>query len=370
MASIDEILKAAKDMNASDMHLCSMSAPMVRLFGNIIPLEGFEVRSVEQSERELLEIMNENQLQIFDRHKEIDFSYYVEGFGRFRTNIHREERGVSGAFRIIPGKIRTADSIGLPEVVKGITRREQGMFLVTGPSGSGKSTTLASLIDLINHDRACHIVTIEDPIEFQYINDKAYIDQREVGTHTKSFASALRSVVRENPDVIVVGEMRDLETISLAVSAAETGHLVFSTLHTRGASKTIERIINVFPPEQQYMMRTMLGESLVGVVSQQLMRTKAGDSMVLAIEVLVNTSAVASLIRHGDTYRIPSAMQTGKKFGMQLMDEHIIELLKADKIDVKTAQSKIGDTGILKEYLVEKKRAEEKQKKAQAKKRA
>jgi twitching motility protein PilT len=364
MAVIDEILSTAKSRGASDVHVCSKSPPMVRQFGNIVELQGFGVIEPEKSEHNLLEIMNENQLREFDRHKEIDFSYAVKDIGRFRVNIHQEERGTSGAFRIIPDMIRDADSIGIPEVVKNITRREQGMFLVTGPSGCGKSTTLASLIDLINHERACHIITIEDPIEFQYRNDQAYIDQREVGTHTRSFASALRSVVRENPDVIVVGEMRDLETISLAVSAAETGHLVFSTLHTRGAAKTIERVINVFPPEQQYMMRTMLGESLVGVVSQQLMRNHDGTGMVLALEVMINTSAVASLIRHGDTYRIPSTMQTGKKFGMQLMDEHIIELLRAGKIDPKMAQNKIEDRGLLREYLVEKKKAEEGRKKS------
>jgi twitching motility protein PilT len=367
MAAIDEILKRAKELGASDVHLCSKSPPMIRLYGNIIKLEGFGVCDVEKNKRDLLEIMNEGQLQLFDRHKEIDFSYSVEEIGRYRTNIHQEERGISAAFRIIPSDIRSADSIGLPDVVKAITRREQGLFLVTGPSGCGKSTTLAALVDLINHERACHIITIEDPIEFQYVNDNAYIDQREVGTHTRTFASALRSVVRENPDVIVVGEMRDLETISLAVSAAETGHLVFSTLHTRGAAKTIERVINVFPPEQQYMMRTMLGESLVGVVSQQLMRNRAGDGMVLAIEVMINTPAVGSLIRHGDTYRIPSTMQTGKKFGMQLMDEHIIELLKEGKIDPKVAQVKIEDKALLREYFIEKKKQDEKGHKGRAK---
>jgi twitching motility protein PilT len=335
---------------------------MIRLYRNVIKLEGFDVRNPEQNEVELLEIMNQVQLQEFDRHKEIDFSYAVEGIGRFRVNIHQEERGVSGAFRIIPTEIMSAEKIGLPEVVKEISRREQGLFLVTGPSGSGKSTTLAALVDLINHERSCHIVTIEDPIEFEYENDKAYIDQREVGTHTKSFASALRSVVRENPDVIVVGEMRDLETISLAVSAAETGHLVFSTLHTRGAAKTIERIINVFPPEQQFMMRTMLGESLVGVLSQQLMRNRSGDGMALALEVMINTPAVASLVRHGDTYRIPSTMQTGKKFGMQLMDEHIIELLREGNIDSKTAQVKIEDKALLREFLAEQNKEDKKRK--------
>ncbi len=370
MAVIDEFLTTARAKGASDVHLCSKSPPMMRLFGNIVKLEGFDVLTPEKSERDLLEIMNEGQIQEFDRHKEIDFSYSIEGIGRFRVNIHQEERGVSGAFRIIPSDIRSAESIGLPEVVKEITRREQGLFLVTGPSGCGKSTTLASLVDLINHERSCHIITIEDPIEFQYKNDKAYVDQREVGTHTRTFASALRSVVRENPDVIVVGEMRDLETISLAVSAAETGHLVFSTLHTRGAAKTIERVINVFPPEQQYMLRTMLAESLVGVLSQQLMRNESGDGMVLAIDVMINTSAVASLIRHGDTYRIPSTMQTGKKFGMQLMDEHIIELLREGKIDHTVAQVKIEDRGLLREFMIQQKKAEEKRKKAAGKRSA
>jgi twitching motility protein PilT len=361
MAAIDEILTIAKGSTASDVHICSKSPPMVRLYGNIVKLEGFDVMTLEQSRRDLLEIMNEGQLREFDRHKEVDFSYSIEGVGRFRVNIHEEERGTSGAFRIIPTEIRSADSIGLPDIIKRIARREQGLFLITGPSGCGKSTTLASLIDLINRERACHIVTIEDPIEFQYENNKAYIDQREVGTHTRTFASALRAVVRENPDVIVVGEMRDLETISLAVSAAETGHLVFSTLHTRGAAKTIERVINVFPPEQQFMMRTMLAESLVGVLSQQLMRNRSGDGMVMALEVMVNTSAVASLVRHGDTYRIPSTMQTGKKYGMQLMDEHIIELLNANKIDPKMAQTKIEDRGLLREFMAKQKQERGKQ---------
>jgi twitching motility protein PilT len=364
------MLIKAKEIGASDVHLCSQSVPMVRLFGNVVKMEGFDVRKPDENERDLLDIMNENQLQEFDRHKEIDFSYAIQGIGRFRVNIHQEERGVSGAFRVIPSEIMSAEKIGLPEVVKEISRREQGLFLVTGPSGCGKSTTLAALVDLINHERSCHVITIEDPIEFEYVNDKAYVDQREVGTHTKSFASALRSVVRENPDVIVVGEMRDLETISLAVSAAETGHLVFSTLHTRGAAKTIERVINVFPPEQQFMMRTMLSESLVGVLSQQLMRNRTGDGMVLALEVMINTPAVASLVRHGDTYRIPSTMQTGKKFGMQLMDEHMIELLKQGQIDPKMAQVKIEDKSLLRDFLAQQKKEEAKRKKDRGKRSA
>ncbi len=367
MAAIDSVLILAKEKDASDVHLCSLSPPMIRLYGNVMKLEGFDVRTPEQNKKELLEIMNEMQLQEFDRHKEIDFSYAIKGAGRFRVNIHQEERGVSGAFRIIPTEIRSAESIGLPDVIKEITRREQGLFLVTGPSGCGKSTTLAALVDLINRERACHVVTIEDPIEFQYVNNMAYIDQREVGTHTRTFATALRAVVRENPDVIVVGEMRDLETISLAVSAAETGHLVFSTLHTRGAAKTIERIINVFPPEQQFMMRTMLGESLVGVLSQQLIRNSAGNGRVLAIEVMVNTPAVASLVRHGDTYRIPSTMQTGKKYGMQLMDEHIIDLLRANKIDANVAAVKIEDKALLREFALEQKKEDEKRRKGAGK---
>jgi twitching motility protein PilT len=326
---------------------------MARLHGNIVKIEGFDVRTPEQNEAELLGIMNETQQKEFHRRGMIDLSYGIEGVGRFRVNIHREGGGVSGAFRIIPSEIRTAENIGFPETVKELSRREQGLFLVTGPSGCGKSTTLGALVDLINRERVCHVITIEKPIELRYTNKKAYIEQREVGVHTKSFASALRAVVRENADVIVVGAMPDLETVSLALSAAETGHLVFSTLHTRSAAKTVSRIISAFPPDEQLMMQTRLGDSLVGILSQQLIRDRAGTDMVPAIEVMINTPMMAGLIRNGDSFRIPTTMQTGKKFGMQLMDDHIIELLREGKVDPKVAQTKIEDKVALREYLLE-----------------
>jgi len=362
MAGIDPILKLAVDKKVSDVHLCSNLAPMARLHGNIVKIEGFGVRTPEQNESELLEIMSEAQQKEFHRRGVIDLSYGLEGVGRFRVNIHRDGGGISGAFRIIPTEIRTAEDIGFPETVKELSRREQGLFLVTGPSGCGKSTTLGAFVDLINRERVCHIITIESPIEFRYANKKAYIEQREVGTHTKSFASALRAVVREAADVIVVGAMPDVETMSLVLSAAESGHLVFSTLYTRNAAKTVSRVISAFPPDEQIMVQARLGDALVGILSQQLIRDRAGTDVVPAIEVMINTPMVAGLIRNGDTFRIPTTMQTGKKFGMQLMDDHIIELLREGKVDPKVAQTKVEDKAVLREYLLEQQKEAKKRK--------
>jgi len=365
MATIDPILKLAKEKQASDVHLCSHLPPMIRVHGNIVKLDGFDVREPEQNESDLLEIMSQVQRNEFDRRGQVDLSHSIEGVGQFRVNIHREGEGISGTFRVIPSEIRTIEDIGFPETVKDLCRREQGLFLVTGPAGCGKSTTLGAFVDLINRERTCHIITIESPIEFRFKNNKAYIEQREVGTHTKSFASALRAVVRENADVIVVAAMPDSETVSLVLSAAETGHLVFSTLYTRGAAKTVARMINAFPPTEKIMAQTRLSESLVGILSQQLIRDKAGTDMVPAMEVMINTPMVAGLIRNGDTFRIPSTMQTGKKFGMQLMDDHIIELLREGKVDAKMAQTIIEDKSLLREFLLEQQR-EAKRKKSRA----
>lgn len=343
MPQIDEILAKAVRMGASDIHLCAGTVPMVRLWGDIRPLSGYGVVSAEENKQRLREVLTSRQVDDLERNLELDFSYVVEEVGRFRVNFHHEDRGLSGSFRVIPERIRTVEELNLPEAAKNLTRLHQGLVLVTGPSGSGKSTTLAALIDLINRESRRHIICIEDPVEFVHESRNSHIDQREVGIHTRSFATALRAALREDPDVILVGEMRDLETIAMAITASETGHLVFSTLHTRSAAKTIERIINVFPPDQIAQIRTMLSESLAGVISQQLIRNAQGTGRVLALEILLRTTALANLVREGVTYRIPSLMQTGKKYGMMLMDDHIMALYEQGLIDPRHALEKVID---------------------------
>jgi twitching motility protein PilT len=254
---------------------------------------------------------------------------------------------------VVPSRIRSVDELGLPEAAQRLTRLHQGLVLVTGPSGCGKSTTLAALIDQVNRESRRHIICIEDPVEFVHKNQNSHIDQREVGVHTRSFSTALRAALREDPDVILVGEMRDLETIAMAITAAETGHLVFSTLHTRSAAKTIERIINVFPPDQISQIRTMLAESIAGVISQQLIRNKESTGRVLALEILVRTTALSTLIREGNTYKIPSLMQTGKKFGMVLMDDDIISQYQRGLVDPYHALEKMLDTKQLRRIMIE-----------------
>jgi len=343
LAKIDAILAEALKGGASDIHLCAGMPPMVRLWGEIVQMRNHEAVPPEENERRLGEILTNKQKDDLERDLEIDVSYVVEGLGRFRVNIHYEDRGMSGAFRVVPSKLKTADELQLPEAARKLTRLHHGLVLITGPSGCGKSTTLAALIDFINRESRRHIICIEDPVEFVHENKLSHIDQREVGIHTRSFSTALRAALREDPDVILVGEMRDLETIAMAITASETGHLVFSTLHTRSAAKTIERIINVFPPDQIAQIRTMLAESIAGVISQQLIRNREGNGRVLALEILLRTTALATLIREGNTYRIPSLMQTGKKYGMMQMDEHIISLYRRGLIDPKHALEKVND---------------------------
>jgi len=343
LAEIDRILAEALKGGASDIHLCAGTVPMVRLWGEIRAMRNHKAVSPEENKRHLCEILTNKQKDDLERNLEIDISYVVEGLGRFRVNIYNEDRGISGSFRVVPSKIRTAEDLKLPEAAKNLTRLHQGLVLVTGPSGCGKSTTLAALIDLINRESRRHIICIEDPVEFVHKSRLSHIDQREVGVHTRSFSTALRAALREDPDVILVGEMRDLETIAMAITASETGHLVFSTLHTHSAAKTIERIINVFPPDQVAQIRTMLAESIAGVISQQLIRNKQGTGRVLALEILLRTTALATFIRDGNTYRIPSLMQTGKKFGMIQMDEYIHSLYQRGLIDPKHALEKVND---------------------------
>jgi twitching motility protein PilT len=297
-----------------------------------MPVDGEETFTPAQTESMLMEILSDEQRSVFNETNDLDFSYQIIGAGRFRANICRQHRGVDGTFRVIPDNIAGPFELGLPTSVPPLTKHHQGLVLITGPAGQGKSTTIAALVDLINSEKPLHIITVEDPIEFVYPIRKAVVNQREVGKHTLSFANALRAALREDPDVIVVGEMRDLETIALAITAAETGHLVFATLMTTDASQTIDRILDSFPSGQQAQIRTMLSESLRGIVSQQLVPAADGNGRVLAAEVLISSLAVANMIRERKTHQLNSVMQTGRNVGMQRMDDALADLLQAGLI--------------------------------------
>jgi twitching motility protein PilT len=350
MARIDGLFKMMKEQGASDLHLSTGNPPIFRLHGDMERLN-FKELGHDELKSILFEILTEQQREHFEQHNDLDFAYSVPELARFRGNILMQHRGIAAVFRIIPDKILSADDLGLPEGVRRMTRYKKGMVLVTGPTGSGKSTTLAAMIDLINSTRKEHILTLEDPLEFIHQNKQSLINQRQIGAHTESFATALRAALREDPDVILVGEMRDLTTIQLAMSAAETGHLVFGTLHTNTAAKTIDRIIDVFPTDQQEQVRAMLSESLKGVVCQQLLKTVDGKGRVPAFEILVGTNAISNLIREGKTFQIPSIIQTAKKDGMQLMDQHLLDLLKTKKVNPEEAYRCAIDKKQFEQYL-------------------
>jgi twitching motility protein PilT len=336
MAKIDALFKALRDKGGSDLHVSPQNPPLMRSAGDLVPLLPQKL-SHEQNKMLFYEIMTETQRKEFEEANDIDFAYDVPALtSRFRANIFYSRLGISAVFRLIPTKILTIEQLGLPPAILKLTQHKRGLVLVTGPTGSGKSTTLAAMIDHINRTRKEHILTIEDPVEFVHISQQSLINQREVGKHTRSFAAALRAALREDPDIILVGEMRDLETIELAITAAETGHLVFGTLHTNSASKTVDRIINVFPTNQQEQIRTMLGESLKGVLAQNLLKTVDGKRCA-ALEIMTVTPAVANLIREGKTFQLPSIIQTGKGDGMQLMDQAIQVLLTQKKIGMEEA---------------------------------
>jgi twitching motility protein PilT len=311
----------------------------------------FKALGHEELQAILFEILSEKQKALFTETKDLDFAYEVPGLARFRGNIMMQYRGIAAVFRIIPTKILSADELGLPEGVRRMTNFKKGMVLVTGPTGSGKSTTLAGMIDLINSTRKEHILTFEDPLEFIHENKLSLVNQRQIGEHTDSFAAALRAALREDPDVILVGEMRDLTTIQLAMSAAETGHLVFGTLHTSTAAKTVDRIIDVFPTDQQEQVRAMLSESLKGVICQQLLKTADGKGRVAALEIMLGTPAIANLVREGKTFQIPSIMQTAKRDGMQLMDQHLLDLLKTKVVNPEEAYRCAVDKKQFEQYL-------------------
>ena len=350
MAQIDQFLRLMFQQKASDLHLTAGAPPIMRLNGE---LQRIKFRELSHADMQALifEIMTPAQRAEFEQRSDLDFAYEVPGVARFRVNVFMQRKGMGAVLRTIPTKILTADDLNLPEGVRNFCRLNKGLVLVTGPTGSGKSTTLAAMIDLINSTRPDHILTIEDPIEFVHPNKLGLVNQREIGSHTQSFAAALKAALREDPDCILVGEMRDLETISLGITAAETGHLVFGTLHTNSAAKTVDRIINAFPADEQEQIRAMLGETLRGVVAQQLLRRADGTGRVAALEVLVGTPAVANMIREGKTHQIASIMQTGKKDGMIMMDQAILEFLMKKIVTPEEAYAKAHDKNLFAQYL-------------------
>ena len=341
MAKIDALFDFMRDNEASDCHISPQYPPMVRLHGDIISLNAPPL-TADQAGALIYEILTPEQIKEFEERWELDCAYDYKGVARFRVNVCRENRGVSAVFRIIPQEMPTMEQLGLPDNIKKLVDVHKGLILVTGPTGSGKSTTLASIINDINMKRRTHIITIEDPIEFVHKHKKSLIHQREVHNHSKSFAAALKSAFREGPDIILVGEMRDLETVSLAMTAAETGHLVFGTLHTNSASKTIDRLIDVFPSDEQAQIRTMLAESLRGVVAQSLFKRFDKKGRIAAFDILINTKGVSNLIREAKTFQIPSAMQTGKGEGMLTFEDSINKLVKDGKVNPEDAKTFLG----------------------------
>lgn len=329
------------------MHISAGEPPMLRVHGDIKKIKA-PALTVEQTQAMVYDIMGDSQRKIFEEHSDIDFSIQLGDIARFRVNVYRQNRGLGAAFRQIPTRISSLEELGMPPILADLTRKEKGLVLVTGPTGSGKSTTLAAMIDVINNELEGHILTIEDPIEFLHVGKKCLVNQREIGPHTRSFANALRAALREDPDIILVGEMRDLETIQLALTAAETGHLVFGTLHTSSAPKTVDRIIDVFPPNQQAQVRAMFSESIQAIITQTLCK-KAGGGRVAALEILLGTTAVRNLIREGKIHQLPSVMQTQQGAGMQTLEMHLLQLAERNLISRETAIEKCGNPDLFKE---------------------
>jgi twitching motility protein PilT len=341
-AEFEELLRVMVDMKASDLHISVGSPPMVRHDGDVKILPGRAVLTPADTERMLWPIAPERNQEEFKRRHDTDFAYEIAGFARFRCNFFLDRKGMGGVFRVIPSRIMTAEEMGLSKEILKLCHLPKGLVLVTGPTGSGKSTTLCALIDYINRNRTDHIITIEDPLEFVHENKKCLINQRQIGEHTDSFKDALRAALREDPDIVLVGEMRDLETVAIAIETAETGHLVFGTLHTSSAPSTVDRIIDQFPADRQSQIRVMLSESLKGVVSQMLCK-KIGGGRVPVLEVLIVTPSVSNLIREAKIFQIPSIMQTGKKYGMCLMNDALTELVKKKVVDPQEAHGRALD---------------------------
>jgi len=342
---IADLLILARERGASDLHLAVGAPPMLRIRGRMTrteyaPLSRSEIREM------LYQVLTEAQQAKFEETHDMDFSIQIENLGRFRVNMFLQRRGEGAVFRVIPSEIRSFEELGLPPIMRELARRERGLILVTGPTGTGKSTTLATMVNTINEERFGHIITIEDPIEFVHEHKNCVVTQREVGQHTKSFAAALRSALREDPDVILVGEMRDLETTALAITAAETGHLVLGTLHTNSAAQTIDRIIDLFPPVQQGQIRSQVAESIQGVIAQKLLPTLDGLGRVAALEIMVATPAIRNLIREGKTFQIPSVIQTAKHEGMQSMEQALKNLVMTGQISREAAREAAADKDV------------------------
>jgi twitching motility protein PilT len=331
-ATMHDLLTIMIERGASDLHITTGTPPQIRLHGKLTPLTQFERLTPQDTQRLAYSVLNEGQKQKFEEDNELDLSFGIQGLARFRCNVYRQRGAVAAAIRVIPIKIRSFDELGLPPVVEQLADRPKGLILVTGPTGSGKSTTLAAMVDKINNERTEHIMTIEDPIEFVHHHKKCLVNQREVFSDTHSFKNALKYILRQDPDVVLVGEMRDLETIAAALTIAETGHLTLGTLHTNSCAQTINRIIDVFPTTQQSQVRAQLSLVLEGVLSQQLIPTTDGRGRVMSLEIMVTTPAVRNLIREEKIHQIYSSMQAGQKFGMQTMNQSLLELVQKRKI--------------------------------------
>ena len=350
MAQIDAFFKLMNDEGASDLHMMSGQQPVLRIRGEMERVK-FRVLENDSLKSMLYEICPEDKIKVFEESGDLDFGYEIPGLARYRCNFFQQKNGIGAVFREIPSTILTCEQLGLPKVVSRLAQLPKGLVLVTGPTGSGKSTTLAAILDECNRTRKHHVLTIEDPIEFVHKSQNCIINHREVGTHTKGFAAALRGALREDPDIILVGEMRDLETIALAMEASMTGHLVFGTLHTMNAMKTVDRIIEIFPSNQQGQVRSTLSDALKAVVSQTLFKRVDVKGRVAALEILICTPAVRYLIREAKTYQILSSMQTGKKYGMQTLDDAIEDLLTKKKISGEDAYANCNDKARFIKYL-------------------
>lgn len=351
LSSVDEYLQLAQQYDCSDLHLATGSPPMWRRYGNLQPIwENAALLTQEDTRRLAYKFLGEKHIATLEKRGDVDFAY-SPGFGRFRCSVVQQRLGIDMVFRVISANIRTIEDLNLPDTCRTLTRFHNGLVLVTGATGSGKSTTLAALVEEINNDREDHIITLEDPIEFVFQAKGCHINQREVGSHTQSFAAALRGALREDPDVIMVGEMRDLETISLAITAAETGHLVLGTLHTGNAPRTLDRVLDVFPSDQRDQIRIMVSESLRGIVSQQLVPRADGQGRIMAMELLVNTPAISNCIREGKTFMLPGIMQTGKAVGMITMDDSLQSLYTQGIISKEECHSRSEDKVSMKKFL-------------------
>lgn len=334
---IDDLLAEATQRGGSDLHLTDKLPPVIRVDGRLLRLN-YEPLVAQDIQRLIYDVLTDQQIQWFEKVRELDFSYGLAGVGRFRFNVYRQRGSIGAAMRAIPNKIPSLEELRLPPLVRELTRRPSGLILVTGATGSGKSTTLACMIDIINQERDCHVMTIEDPIEYLHTHRRAMINQRELGQDTNSFENALRAVLREDPDVILIGELRDLETMAAAITMAETGHLVFATLHTRNAPQTIDRMVDVFPPYQQGQIRVQLSNALEAIVAQQLL-PRSGGGRIPCVEIMLANSAVRNLIREGRTEQMASCIETGAAMGMQTMDRALVQLLRMGQVTMDTART-------------------------------